>query len=165
MSSSLPQYVQEIKRAALCHSSTLAPEICYNLPYMARNGRPTGNPWSQRQMGVYQQFFRDGRRAWWIFLQTLPGLCKQLRELLHVQPSDDASWNAYRHPMLLHLRILLIAAREWHSYIDDLENQHSVIVSKTLCSIHTSPATVRRCQNTAAYMSYAGCNPLRKSRS
>ncbi len=96
---------------------------------MGRSGRAK-IPWVQRQMGVYQQFRRSGRRATWIFLHAPPSVREQLRELLQPQPEDSAGRNAYAHPMLLHASVLSIAAREWQPYMDHLGNQLDSLVSE-----------------------------------
>lgn len=92
-------------------------EICYNLPYMAQNGRDRGDPWSLRQVGVYQRFCFEHRRSIWIFLQ----LSQQTRAWLIKMLDRDGASRAEEHSMVFHLVILSITSRGWNDYLEHLD--------------------------------------------
>ncbi|KAL8661436.1 MAG: hypothetical protein Q9202_005618 [Teloschistes flavicans] len=91
-------------------------KFCYAVRYVARNGRPTGSPWSLRQTAVYQQYNASTKNTVWIFLQ--PSADMQ-RRWMEIQRSKLPS----NHPATLHVVLLFAIAAEWKDYIAHLRQE------------------------------------------
>lgn len=102
-------------------------ELCYNIRYVERNGRGTGDPWSLRQTGIYQKYYPAAKRSVWILLEPSKTLQERLRTILNSKRSDSDVGE--RSPMLLHTLILFMTASNWGSYLDDLDSEVKALVS------------------------------------
>lgn len=102
-------------------------ELCYNIRYVERHGRGTGDPWSLRQTGIYQQYYPVVKRSVWILLEPSKTLQERLRAILDSKPTNSDV--AERNPMLLHTLILFMTASNWGSYLDDLDSEVKALVS------------------------------------
>jgi hypothetical protein len=99
--------------------------IGYNIKYVAKHGRryPT-DPFSVREVGVYQHFSSSHQQCRWVFLQAPDHLKDQLRR--NLQCFDD-------HPperqVLQHSMVLLEVSEGWREYLIYLEKEFSRVVS------------------------------------
>ncbi|KAM0802246.1 hypothetical protein BDR22DRAFT_887911 [Usnea florida] len=96
-------------------------EFCYNIKYIARNDRPKRNPWSIRQIGVYERLDLHTGQSVWIILQPSERAYRRFRETTELpQSSIEGTRSA---SMALHTAILIAASREWGEYLEDLRKQ------------------------------------------
>jgi hypothetical protein len=100
-------------------------DIGYNIKYVAKHGRryPT-DPFSIREIGVYQHFSSSDQRCQWVFLQAPDQLKDRLRS--NFQCFDD---NPPIRQVLQHSMILLEVSEDWREYLLYLEGEFSKIVS------------------------------------
>ncbi|KAI9785127.1 MAG: hypothetical protein M1839_000765 [Geoglossum umbratile] len=103
-------------------------ELCYNIRYVEKNGRNSGDPWSLRQIGVYQQWKPDSRNSTWILLHPSENIHKRLHEIMGKMPLKSES------PMLLHILFLSSTAYNWGDYIEDLRSQAVALDDKACFS-------------------------------
>ena len=101
-------------------------EFCYNIKYIARNDRPQRNPWSIRQIGVYERLDLHTGQSVWIILQPSERAYRRFRETTELpQTSIEGTGSA---SMTLHTAILIAAGREWGEYLEDLRKQMQRLV-------------------------------------
>ena len=96
---------------------------------MERHGRGTGNPWSLRQTGIYQQSYHHAKLSVWVLLQP----SKILRTRLLIVLGNKSVQNSpivEESPMLFHSLVLSLTASNWKSYLDDLDSEVKELVSK-----------------------------------
>ncbi|RYO26177.1 hypothetical protein AA0111_g8172 [Alternaria arborescens] len=100
--------------------------IGYNIKYVAKHGRryPT-DPFSIREIGVYQHFSSSDQRCQWIFLQAPDHLKDRLRS--NLQCFDD---NPPMRQVLQHSMLLLEVSEDWREYLVYLEEEFSKIVDR-----------------------------------
>ena len=100
-------------------------DIGYNIKYIAKHGRryPT-DPFSIREIGVYQHFSSPDQRCQWVFLQAPDQLKDRLRR--NLQCFDD---NPPMRQILQHSMLLLEVSEDWREYLVYLEEEFSKIVS------------------------------------
>ncbi|PQE23801.1 Mg2+ transporter -like Zinc transport protein [Rutstroemia sp. NJR-2017a BBW] len=104
-------------RAGLDQELTALAEICYNLRYIDRNGK-SQNPWSLRQMGIYEQYDLVNQRSRWILLHPSENACRRLEELLEQRCDTDSDAEDIDN-IALHAAIMITASRLWGDYLDD----------------------------------------------
>jgi hypothetical protein len=98
-------------------------EICYKIQYVERNGRNRGDPWSLRQVGIYQKSSFESGRSIWIFAQLPNILRARLQQTLREAAEQDQS------PMKFHAILFSVIGRNWTAYIEDLYSQVAELVS------------------------------------
>ncbi|KAF2814367.1 uncharacterized protein BDZ99DRAFT_554904, partial [Mytilinidion resinicola] len=93
-------------------------DICFNIRYLEEHGRSgLSDPWSFRQMAVYQRHdFPQGRSSC-ILIQP-PSTARETIERL-LQASKEQQ---NRSPLLIHLQLLKICARKWRWYLNYLSD-------------------------------------------
>ncbi|KAF1927264.1 uncharacterized protein M421DRAFT_65877 [Didymella exigua CBS 183.55] len=100
--------------------------IGYNIKYVAKHGRryPT-DPFSIREIGVYQHFSSSDRQCRWVFLQAPDQLKNRLRHNLGCFDNDLPMNQVLQHSMLL-----LEVSEDWREYLMYLEEEFSRIVDR-----------------------------------
>ncbi|KAL8913128.1 MAG: hypothetical protein Q9171_002022 [Xanthocarpia ochracea] len=88
-------------------------EYCYNLKYMELHGRKSRNPWSQREMGIYQQYNTSSHRTRCILLQPADRVTQAL----------ESSSYSHDNPMVFHVVCLSVAELKWGTYLKYLHLQ------------------------------------------
>ncbi|CZR52532.1 uncharacterized protein PAC_02409 [Phialocephala subalpina] len=100
--------------------------IGYNVKYVARHGRTTPkDPFSIREVGVYQHYSSLTQKCSWVFLQASEQLQDRLRRTF--QHCDDT---APSNQFLLHSMILLSLSEDWRDYLVYLEEEFSMLVDR-----------------------------------
>ena len=94
--------------------------MCYNIRFVELNERDSGDPWSLRQMGVYEKFKFQSRSSKWILLQPSPAALQALEDGLRSRGHD---LHSFTNSMSLHTRLLFTSSRQWPDYIDYLRAQ------------------------------------------
>ena len=103
--------------------TSIQPEFCYAVRYVARNERSSGSPWSLRQTAVYHQYNASTNNSTWIFLQ--PSTIMQ-RRYTDTQQSVSLSC----HPAALHVVLLFAIAADWKDYISYLRQEIDILVCR-----------------------------------
>lgn len=100
--------------------------IGYNIKYVAKHGRAfPKDPFSIREVGVYQHFSSSTQQCNWVLLQASDQLKDRLRRAF--QSYDDT---LPVKQFLLHLMILLDASEDWREYLIYLEEEFSKLTDK-----------------------------------
>ncbi len=103
-------------------------DIGYNIKYVARHSRAfPKDPFSMREVGVYQHFSASTQQCNWVLLQASDQLKDRLRRAFQ---SDDGTLPVKQ--FLLHSLILLDVSEEWREYLIYLEEEFSKLVSGKL---------------------------------
>ena len=102
------------------------PEFCYNVKYVARNGRPQRNPWSIRQTGIYERHNLHTGESVWIILEPSERAHRRLKEATTSRHLSGGKTRATC--MALHAAILIASGREWGEYLEDLRGQMQQLV-------------------------------------
>ncbi|QDS73383.1 hypothetical protein FKW77_007425 [Venturia effusa] len=98
----------------------------YNVKYVARHGRDCPrDPYSIREIGVYQQFCSKSRTSAWIFLQA-PA---KLQARLQCAFGEDNKTTP-EHQIRLHGTVLLSVSEDWRDYLSYLEEDFSRLVDR-----------------------------------
>jgi hypothetical protein len=106
--------------------TNLAAELSYLIRFMEENGRSRGNPWSLRQIGVYQKVnFRTGRSVW-IILQLSGTTRSRMNETVQGKAACHESCGG---PLRLHATLLLATVGNWADYIEFLHSRLRRVVS------------------------------------
>ena len=103
-----------------CTVLNLSGEICYNIKYVNRNGRPKGDPWSLRQIGVYEKHNLKTGQSLWIVIQPSERACRRFKEGLVARSALHGSECAV---MLVHAALLIGASRDWGEYLEELNEE------------------------------------------
>ncbi len=106
------------------------PELCYCIRYVDKNGRDPAEPWSLRQVGVYQQTSSLSKRSVWILVQPPERLHKQLK--LAITGTSRHEWSEQNSDMMLHLAVLSVTLSNWDQYIEYLRDKLTQLVSPTI---------------------------------
>jgi hypothetical protein len=101
-------------------------ETCYLLKHVELNGRRGPNPWSVRQMGVYQKFNIAEQRGKCILIQPSLELQRRLQEELD---DGDNYGELIDEWMNVHSQCINTLSRNWLAYIKFLEKEVAKIVS------------------------------------
>ena len=98
-------------------------EICYIMRSFEKHGR--GNlkdPWSLRQMAVYQRYDMSKMISVWIVLQPFQRYRRSLwKEFRNSGPSAN--------PLTLHALLISLEASNWRWYLNDIRRTLSAFVS------------------------------------
>ena len=102
-------------------------EFCYNVKYVARNGRPGRNPWSIRQVGIYERLNVKTGQSVWIVIQPSDQVRKQMGWGLETKSERISNVGTKEElgaqTMTVHASVLIAAGREWGLYIEELRFQ------------------------------------------
>jgi hypothetical protein len=99
--------------------------IGYNIKYVSRHGRKfPKDPFSIREVGVYQQFSSRSQTNSWVILQAPAPLQDRLRRALGNSNDTAPGQQFHLHPM-----ILLCVSEDWREYLSYLEEEFSLLVS------------------------------------
>jgi hypothetical protein len=101
-------------------------ELCYNLRFVQHNGRTEGDPWSLRQIGVYQKYEGTTRRSVWIFISA-SDVPQQAIEAVRQSNAFDLE-PRLSGIVAFHAALLETAALEWHTYLESLNAQIELLV-------------------------------------
>ena len=100
-------------------------DIGYNIKYVAKHGRAfPKDPFSIREVGVYQHFSSSTQQCNWVLLQASEQLKGRLGRVF--QSWDDTQ---PAKQFLLHSMILLDVSEDWREYLIYLEEEFSKLVS------------------------------------
>jgi hypothetical protein len=112
-----------------CSSLTPFLELAYALKYPEHNGRTDGpEPWSLRQMGVYQQYNYDKKQTTWILLHShAESVAWQM--LKRLTCGDMQSTCPHHRLSVIHDAILSSYIGNWKPFLLYYEEQ----VSKMVC--------------------------------
>ncbi|KAL2064451.1 hypothetical protein VTL71DRAFT_4945 [Oculimacula yallundae] len=100
--------------------------IGYNVKYVSRHGRKfPKDPFSLREVGVYQQFSSITQTCDWVILQAPPQLQERLRCAFGISTETVPAQQHQLHPL-----ILLCVSEDWREYLDYLEEEFSLLVDK-----------------------------------
>ncbi|KAK2865047.1 hypothetical protein FQN49_003963 [Arthroderma sp. PD_2] len=96
-------------------------ELCYTIRFYEKNGRPSGNPWSLRQTGIYQQLDMSTGKSTWIFLQPSRTIQNQARKITHTNLLDQR----FHHidPLSLHKLFISTGLNTFGDYLEVLQEQ------------------------------------------
>ncbi|KAI1321916.1 hypothetical protein F5Y16DRAFT_63153 [Xylariaceae sp. FL0255] len=86
-------------------------ELAYNIRHFELHGRDLEDPWSCRQMAVYQQYNLRNASSSWLLIQPPKDLETTLKD---VTTSTD------EHRLSIHLRCLVAGTINWSDYLDYL---------------------------------------------
>ncbi|PMD30987.1 hypothetical protein L207DRAFT_641160 [Hyaloscypha variabilis F] len=142
--------VVEVKRGV---EKAMVSECCYNINYMERNHRPNGDPWSLRQLGVYQRISFETSDMKWILLHP-PNKTQGILER-YVEQSGLCCYGdgGLQNPMALHLVFIGFAALGWKEYIEELHSRLRYFEHKACFSqvgfndVHDYSLAFLDCQN------------------
>jgi hypothetical protein len=102
-------------------------DIGYNIKYVAKHGRAfPKDPFSIREVGVYQHFSSSTQKCNWVFLQA----SDQLKDRLS-RAFQSYSDTRPAQQFLLHSMILLDISEDWREYLIYLEEEFSKVVSSS----------------------------------
>ena len=104
-------------------------ELCYNIRFFQRNGRTTGDPWSLRQVGVYQKHNGPRRCSVWIFISVGDTPQKALETAK--KPGVFDFGQSPINSSMFHGILLKTTAHEWQDYLQSLNAQLDLLVRIT----------------------------------
>lgn len=145
----------------LCHAENGSGpthfEICYLLRSFELHGRSNlKNPWSLRQMAVYQKYDIQNKHSIWIFVQPFQRFRNDLWE-------EFSRSGPTTHPLGLHAYMLGSEATNWRWYLNDLrlaiyevseKAKHSSVKARVV-DYDTSFVDCQRLQTTSEKVSLA----------
>ncbi|KAJ8112408.1 hypothetical protein OPT61_g5219 [Boeremia exigua] len=110
--------------------TVLSPEcsyhIGYNIKYVAQHGRPyPKDPFSVRELGVYQHFSSATQQCSWIFIQAPDHIKDRLKRTFQF-----CNETAPQMQVLIHAMILTDVSEDWRDYLVYLEEVFSKLVDK-----------------------------------
>jgi hypothetical protein len=106
-------------------------EIGYNVKYVARHGRTYPNdPFSIREVGVYQKYSSKDRTCQWIFLQAPDALKDRIRATMECSGDERRPASQVQ----IHALLLCSVSEEWRDYLVYLEENFNKVVSFSSCS-------------------------------
>ena len=112
-------------------------EFCYNFKYVAQNGRPDRNPWSIRQVGIYEKFNVETGQSVWIVLQPSGRVYDRLKEGISSKDWQaspvEKNGRAVVASVLIHAGILNTLGCEWGRYLEELNLQVQQLV-RSVCT-------------------------------
>lgn len=83
--------------------------MCYNIRYVELNGRNNGDPWSLRQIGVYEKINLETQSSYWILLQPSSAALQNLEDHLR---SRKHSLKSVETSMSTHIVLLFTSSRQ-----------------------------------------------------
>ncbi|KAJ6272007.1 hypothetical protein PSV08DRAFT_408869 [Bipolaris maydis] len=100
--------------------------VGYNIKYVAKHGRRyPSDPFSIREVGVYQHFSSSDQQCRWVFLQAPNHLKDRLRHNLECLDNRSPTSQVLQHSMLL-----VQLSEDWREYLMYLEDEFSKIVDR-----------------------------------
>jgi len=100
-------------------------EIGYNIKYVAPHGRTfPKDPFSVREVGVYQKYSAETQECQWIFLQASDQLKDRLKRTF-----ERSSHTIPLNQIQMHALIIGSVSEEWRDYLVYLEESFSKLVS------------------------------------
>jgi hypothetical protein len=116
------------------------PELCYSVRYVEKNMRGTGDPWSLRQTGVYQQTDSKLNKTTWMLLQPSGSVQRRFKE--HLELLDNQALSSIpTDPFQYHIIVLTSSLRNWNEYFVELQEKVDDLVSKPPFT-NTCPTTM-----------------------
>jgi hypothetical protein len=104
--------------------------VGYNIKYVSRHGRRCPkDPFSIREVGVYQSFSSQKQRSSWVVLQAPTLLQGRLRRAFGNSNDTTPEQQFQLHPM-----ILLCVSEDWRDCLSFLEEELSLLVSLSVCA-------------------------------
>ena len=94
------------------------------------NERDGGDPWSLRQIGVYEKLNTETRSSKWILLQPSSGALQNLEDGLWSRKHD---LDCIAKSMSLHAVFFFLSSRQWPYYIDHLRARLESLVRTCNC--------------------------------
>ncbi len=110
---------------------TRATEICYNIRYFARHGRPVvRSSWSERQAGIFHSLNEDLMASQLVTIQ-LPEQVKDAVEdlLCRILEAADEDHPKLEHHLACHISIFTHLSSDWRPYLCFLESLLAEMVS------------------------------------
>lgn len=105
--------------------------LSYQLKYVERNGRRSGNPWSIRQTGVHHRHSKDKYSDFWLILHPVADSTAQQRLECLFSSLHDAPTAKYS-PLKPHVVLLGSYIDNWRWYMRDLGDSFEKIVRSLL---------------------------------
>jgi K+-sensing histidine kinase KdpD len=102
-------------------------DICYNFRYVERNGRTTGNPWSLRQIGVYEKYDSLKDSSTWILISASETAREALDDIRLTDQPDDS--RCLTETTMFHTVLIAAVSREWRKYLEHLQVELDILVS------------------------------------
>ncbi|EPS45939.1 hypothetical protein H072_99 [Dactylellina haptotyla CBS 200.50] len=99
----------------ISHPGPEVTELSYVVRYVERHNRSPQNPWSVRQIGVYQQVRRYNEDETWIILQPSENVYLRVKNILE---NGSPTRNTDEKSCFMHLEILELVAGGWGDYIE-----------------------------------------------
>jgi hypothetical protein len=97
-----------------------------------KHGRNLKNPWSIRQLAIYQQVNLTRCFSCWIIIHANKLLQSNLSKATHRQEPDfDSREVLLRSIFSRHLAIVSSTVQNWNSYLDYLSNEFKKTVSQS----------------------------------
>lgn len=93
---------------------------------MERNNRNRGDPWSLRQLGLYQQFNVSSDRTMWLILQPPSSVLDATRQIWNENKTDSRSPQTWI--VKTHLLFMCLMVRNWQEYLDHLQSELAFFV-------------------------------------
>ncbi len=90
-------------------------DVCYRIIYPDRHNRSLKDPWSLRQLGVYNQISSDFNGSQWIFLDLAAHVESSLKKFIQENPQ--------RSRLALHIELLVSLCPNWGGYIEFLNTE------------------------------------------
>jgi hypothetical protein len=111
-------------------------ELHYTLRYVEKHGRDLSNPWSVRQVAIYQQVNFGRCFACWIIIHANKLLQDNLSKTMHKEtPNFDSHEVLLRSIFSRHLIIVASAVQNWNAYLDYLSSEFKKTVRGTPLSV------------------------------
>ena len=104
--------------------------MCYNIRYVELNGRNNGDPWSFRQIGVYEKMDLKNHSSRWILLQPSSAALQNLEDCLRLRKHGV---NSVETSISIHITLLFTSSRQWLDYIDHLRARLESLVRSHPC--------------------------------
>jgi len=115
------------KNSLMLSELTNPADICYNFRYVEQNGRTTGNPWSLRQIGVYEKYDSLKDVSIWILISASETAREALDDIkLTNQPVDS---RCLTETNMFHAVLIAAVSREWRKYLEHLQVELDILVS------------------------------------
>ena len=105
---------------------TVVAELCYNLRFVQHNGRTLGDPWSLRQIGVYQKYDRTNGRSVWIFISASDVPHQAVDAVRQSSTFNDE--RRLSTVVMVHAALFETATFEWRTYLESLDAQIELLV-------------------------------------
>jgi hypothetical protein len=112
-------------------------EFCYLVRYPEKHGRNLSNPWSMRQLAVFQTYNCRTKTSSWIFLQCPQPLQKLFLDAAMMNGNQSLLVSAGEPNAALLEFILIRTSAKWRDYVNDFEAEITVLVRIPLINSST----------------------------